>query len=150
MRVSVCIPVKSPEPYLGRAILALDPSLVEETLFERKGKLWEARRRLAGRAHCSLILNLDADTILPRGYLPKAVSLFDENPKLGAVALRYVPPHDHGHLAFGTSLLPKKIMLLFYDWTGGVPCECVHVWNTLLALGYAVKTVKDMVAEHRQ
>lgn len=119
-----------------------------EILVDFEGRLWEARRRLAERARCDLVLNLDADNILPQGYLKAAMDIFERLPNVGAVALMYVAPYDHGHLGFGTSLIPRELMLKYYDYRGGAVCECRYMWNKLEAQGFQVVTVKGMVARY--
>lgn len=155
--ISVLIPVKEPCSTLHyvlrrlEEIMGADPGLICELLTETKGSLPEARVSLARRAQAGLILNLDADTLIPLDYLSEAVRLFKAHNRVGAVALNY-DPNPQGHLAFGTSVMPRWLFLRTYDWKGpaqGHGCECLHVWRRLTSEGWILATL-PMAAEHKR
>ena len=73
------------------------------------------------------ILCLDDDTILPEGYIEKALGIL-KNPRIVAVAIDYEIPQ--GHLAFGTSIWRTAELKRLYDYEPkDSECECVHMWN---------------------
>jgi hypothetical protein len=153
----VLIPVKQPcetlEYVLGRLneIKRAVPGLISEILIESEGSLQDARVSLASRAQDDLILNLDADTLIPLKYLPRAIILFDRCVHIGALALDYYP-EPQGHLAFGTSVMPRDLFLRSYDWKGALEskaCECLYMWRKLTALGWILSTL-PLAAEHKR
>ena len=155
--ISVCIPVKDPEPALPRVLKRIreikqrNPGLISEVLVEREGSLREARRALAKKAISHLMLNLDADTLIPPQYLSWTRQLFEGHTKLGAVALDY-RPRAQGHLAFGTSVMPTQVMFELYDYPGkkeARTCECFYMWRKLFKEGWILATL-PLHAEHKK
>lgn len=155
--ITVGIPVKEPcstLPYVLRRIQEiqdLNPGLISEVLTETKGSLPEARVSMARQTQAALILNLDADTLIPVDYLSQAVRLFKTHKRVGALALNY-SPNPQNHLAFGTSVMPTLLLLRTYDWKGYAEngtCECLHMWRRLTSEGWILATL-PMAAEHKQ
>jgi len=153
--LTVCIPVKVPEPYLTAVlkrieeIRRIEPNLISDVLTCNKGSLAEARLSLAEKAQTEFILNLDADTLIPVDYPYKAVSILIQSPLVGAVALNY-SSKPQSHLAFGTSIMRRKLMLEMYDWKSireSRGCECLYMWRKLMNLGYHIAW-SPMNAEH--
>lgn len=149
MSLSVLIPIWEPEPWLQpvlnrvRLIQHSNPGLVLELLTEREGSLWEARRSLAERARAPFIFNLDADSLVPVDYPARALAVLKKDPFVGAVALNYLPKPQF-HLAFGTSIMRRDVMLKWYGWSGSVKsgtCECLHMWRQLDGAGYVLATL---------
>ncbi len=110
MKVSVVIPAYNEEGYIGRClkaalreiqssgidaeVIVVDNASTDETASvvsafgcvklvhePRRGLSW-ARQRGYTASRGELIANLDADCIMPRGWLTKAVKAFDANPRL--------------------------------------------------------------------
>jgi glycosyltransferase involved in cell wall biosynthesis len=110
MKVSVVIPAYNEEGYIGRClkaalreirrsgidaeVIVVDNASTDETAavvsaFDCVTLVHEPRRGLSWarqRGYCEsggeLIANLDADCVMPRGWLTKAVRAFDANPRL--------------------------------------------------------------------
>lgn len=110
---------------------------------------WTARINGAKMAKTIYLLNLDANTILPDGYLEGAMRRLEKEKNV-VVALDY--EDCQGHLGMGTSLWLTKIFRLLYDWkmNGGTNlgyCECTYMWNKVRRAGFKVETLY-MRAKH--
>ncbi len=84
----------------------------------------EARRKAILMVNTELTLILDADVILPKGYISKALELLKDEETV-VVSIEY--DRCVGHLPFGTSLWKTKWLKELYDWSGR-GCECLLMW----------------------
>lgn len=154
--LSILIPVKQPEPWLKKCLKQLEMIkerngwLIGEILTCETGTMAEARLKLAKEAKYPFICNLDADVILPFGYLQDAFDLLKKDARVGAVAINHRPKSMY-HLGFGTSVMRRSVMLTHYDFidtTRNPPCECMHMWHKLHSAGFIIATL-PYVATHR-
>jgi hypothetical protein len=119
--------------------------------------MWEARKIGYGKVKTAFALNLDADTVLPEGYVQDALNLLREN-SCDAVAIDYQPLQ--GHYAFGTSIWRTALLKELYDyppravenlikvgeqeWITAFQngfCECTYMWARLLRSGGKLETL---------
>lgn len=103
-------------------------------------------------------LNLDADTILPNGYVLDSLNVLRKN-SCDAVAIDYDPPQ--GHYAFGTSIWRAELLKELYDYPPKVVeklinvgkqewvtafqngfCECTYMWARLLRSGEKLESLE--------
>lgn len=92
----------------------------------------EARKLSFNIVTTKYILNLDVDTILPKGYVEDAIKLLDCNPNIYIVAIDYEYPLFQGHLAFGTSVGRTDMLKRIYNYgKDSNTCECVHMWTRM-------------------
>ena len=115
---------------------------------QREASMWEARRLGYEKVETPFTLNLDADTILPNGYVQESLNILREN-SCDAVAIDYNPPQ--GHYAFGTSIWRTELLKALYnyppkaveklikvgehEWVTAFQngfCECTYMWTKLL------------------
>jgi hypothetical protein len=89
----------------------------------------EARKLSYNMCRTKYILNLDVDTVLPKGYVEDAIKLLESNPKIYAVSIDYEYP-SNGHMAFGANIVRTEIIRQAYDWVkdGDIYCECLRMW----------------------
>lgn len=88
------------------------------------------------------ILNLDSDTVLPEGYIERALKILEENEDVAVIAIDYQYPHCQGHLAFGTSIWRTDFLKECYDWTEGTrKCECSYMWIKVRRKGLRIETL---------
>jgi hypothetical protein len=124
---------------------------------QRKVPMWEARRIGYEEVRTPFTLNLDADTILPNGYVLDSLNVLQEN-SCDAVAIDYDPPQ--GHYAFGTSIWRTELLKRLYDyppkaveklikvgeqeWITAFQngfCECTYMWARLIRSGGRLETL---------
>lgn len=102
--------------------------------------LWEARKLGYSLVKTPYILNLDANIVLPKSYLERALRILESDPKIGVVALDY--EILQGHLGFGTSLWRTELLKELYDWNPEEGhCECVYMWAKIRKKGYKIETI---------
>jgi len=118
---------------------------------QRKVPMWEARRLGYEEVKTPFTLNLDADTVLPNGYVQESLNIIRKN-LCDTVAIDYDPPQ--GHYAFGTSIWRTELLKKLYDyppravdrlikvgeqeWVTAFQngfCECTYMWARLLRSG---------------
>jgi len=126
-------------------------------LFERQVPMWEARRIGYEEVRTPFTLNLDADTILPNGYVLDSLDVLRKN-SCDAVAIDYDPPQ--GHYAFGTSIWRTELLKKLYnyppkaveklikvgeqEWITAFQngfCECTYMWARLIRSGGRLETL---------
>jgi hypothetical protein len=126
-------------------------------LFQRQVPMWEARRIGYEEVRTPFTLNLDADTILPNGYVLDSLNVLRKN-SCDAVAMDYDPPQ--GHYAFGTSIWRTELLKKLYDyppkaveklikvgeqeWITAFQngfCECTYMWARLIRSGGRLETL---------
>jgi hypothetical protein len=126
-------------------------SLPNTLLFQKQVPMWEARRIGYEEVKTPFTLNLDADTILPKGYVLGSLNILRKN-SCDAVAIDYDPPQ--GHYAFGTSIWRTDLLKKLYDyppraveklirvgeqeWITAFQngfCECTYMWARLIRSG---------------
>ena len=126
-------------------------------LFQRQVPMWEARRIGYEEVRTPFTLNLDADTILPNGYVLDSLNVLRKN-SCDAVAIDYDPPQ--GHYAFGTSIWRTELLKRLYDyppkaveklirvgeqeWITAFQngfCECTYMWARLIRSGGRLETL---------
>ncbi|MGQ9461152.1 MAG: hypothetical protein ACUVRA_07985 [Candidatus Bathyarchaeaceae archaeon] len=120
-------------------------------LFQKQVPMWEARRIGYEEVGTPFTLNLDANTILPNGYVLDSLNVLRKN-SCDVVAIDYDPPQ--GHYAFGTSIWRTELLKKLYDyppkaveklvkvgeqeWITAFQngfCECTYMWARLLRSG---------------
>jgi len=173
--LTIVIPVRAPHDLDGfikgnSSILSItkkvvvdsgdgDPlRLLPNTLWlQRQVPMWEARRQGYEEVKTPFTLNLDADTVLPNGYVRESLNILREN-SCDAVAIDYDPPQ--GHYAFGTSIWRTDMLRKLYDyppkaveklikvgkqeWITAFQngfCECTYMWARLLRSGGKLETL---------
>jgi hypothetical protein len=118
---------------------------------QRHVPMWDARKLGYEKVKTLFTLNLDADTILPEGYVHECLNILQKK-QCDAVAIDYDPPQ--GHYAFGTSVWrtgplkqlydypPKPVQKLINvgqrEWIMAFQngfCECTYMWARLLRSG---------------
>jgi hypothetical protein len=135
--------------------------------FQKQVPMWEARRIGYEEVRTPFTLNLDADTILPNGYVLDSLNVLRKN-SCDAVAIDYDPPQ--GHYAFGTSIWRTDLLRKLYDyppkaveklikvgeqeWITAFQngfCECTYMWARLIrsrgrleTLGYKATHLKKL------
>jgi len=126
-------------------------------LLQKQVPMWEARRLGYEEAKTPFTLNLDADTILPNGYVLDSLNVLRKN-SCDAVAIDYDPPQ--GHYAFGTSIWRTELLKKLYDyppkaveklikvgeqeWITAFQngfCECTYMWTRLIRSGGRLETL---------
>jgi len=126
-------------------------------LFQKQVPMWEARRIGYEEVRTPFTLNLDADTILPNGYVLDSLNVLRKNSS-DAVAIDYDPPQ--GHYAFGTSIWRTELLKKLYDyppkavaklikvgeqeWITAFQngfCECTYMWTRLIRSGGRLETL---------
>jgi hypothetical protein len=126
-------------------------------LFQKQVPMWEARRIGYEEVRTPFTLNLDADTILPNGYVLDSLNALRKN-LCDAIAIDYDPPQ--GHYAFGTSIWRTELLKKLYDyppkaveklikvgeheWVTAFQngfCECTYMWARLLRSGGKLGTL---------
>lgn len=120
--------------------------------FDQNTSWWFARRFGLEFVKTKYVLNLDVDTVLPEGYVEKAIEILETRPEVGAVALNYAAPHIQSHLAFGTSVWRTEQLKELYDWRlapdqSANKCECEYMWGKLAKKNLKVETL-PMEAVH--
>ena len=92
---------------------------------------WDARRKGLEYVKTKYVLNLDADTILPDGYVERAIEWLEACPKVGIVTINYQKPHTQDHGAFGTSVMRTEEMRKLYHYKPKdypyCQCECKYM-----------------------
>jgi hypothetical protein len=101
----------------------------------------EARKLTYNLCKTKYILNLDSDTVLPKGYVEDALKLLESNPKIYVVGIDYEFPYTQGHMAFGASIGRVDMLKQVYRWNPTIKsCECIFIWtilkNHLVSLPY--------------
>jgi len=115
---------------------------------QKQVPMWEARKLGYKEVRTPFTLNLDADTILPEGYVQESLDLLRKG-ACDAVAIDYDPPQ--GHYAFGTSIWRTDLLRKLYnyppktveklirvgkqEWVTAFQngfCECAYMWARLL------------------
>jgi hypothetical protein len=120
-------------------------------IFNNDASFWEARRIGLEDIKTKYVLNLDVDTILPEGYIERAIGWLEECPKVGIVNINYKFPHKQSHGAFGTSVMRTEDMRKLYDYSPkdypSKPCECQYMREKVLNAGMS-SVLLDMEAIH--
>jgi len=117
---------------------------------KRDMPFWEARKHAYNKVQTQFILNLDADVIIPDGYLKDAISLLES--KVDVVSIFYEDVnHCQGALEFGISVWKTEILKRLYDFSfekifskeivkvgqniystlNNGWCECTYMWRKL-------------------
>jgi len=113
---------------------------------------WEARKLGYSLVKTPFTLNLDADVIVPNGYVQGGLELL-EQANIGAVSIFFeddgagLRPH-WGTLQYGISLWRTELLKRLYDYerSNGY-CECVYMWRKLEQNGFRIETL-PMRAKH--
>jgi hypothetical protein len=119
--------------------------------------MWEARKIGYGKVKTFFTLNLDADTVLPEGYVQESLNHLRKN-LCDVLAIDYDPPQ--GHCAFGTSIWRTDLLKKLYDyppkaveklikvgkqeWITAFQngfCECTYMWARLIRSGGRLETL---------
>ena len=99
-----------------------------------------ARKHAYSLVKTPFILNLDADNILPKGYVDEALMLLQNQEDVAVVAIDY--EKCLGHYGFGTSLWRTEVLKAFYDYKeGNVLCECVYMWRKVHQAKLKIETL---------
>jgi hypothetical protein len=167
--LTIVIPVKDPpdlERFIRGNFSILDASwkvvvdsgggqqlgrLLKTLWIQRRVPMWEARKLGYEEVESPFTLNLDADTVLPNGYVQECLSTLQNN-QCDAVAIDYDP--SQGHYAFGTSVWRTDLLKKLYnyppkaveklikigqgEWVTAFQngfCECTYMWARLLGSG---------------
>lgn len=131
--------------------------LLKTLWIQRQVPMWEARKLGYREVELPFTLNLDADTVLPDGYVQECLSTLQDN-QCDAVAIDYDPPQ--GHYAFGTSVWRTDLLKKLYnyppkaveklikvgqgEWVTAFQngfCECTYMWARLLGSGGKLETL---------
>jgi len=128
---------------------------------------WEARKIGYGRVQTKHILNLDADVIVPKGYVEDALALLQN--KADAVSIFYEDVnHCQGALEYGVSMWKTQVLRELYDFSmdkvmdgrivkvGSMAystlhhgwCECTYMWRKLKNAGGRLETLPYYRAKH--
>lgn len=115
---------------------------------------WEARKLGYSKVKTPFILNLDADVIVPKGYVEKALEILKQQKILGAVSIFFEDEdvaglRSHkGILEFGVSLWKTELLKSLYDYRKpNSCCECIYMWRQLEKAGFRLETL-PMRAKH--
>jgi cellulose synthase/poly-beta-1,6-N-acetylglucosamine synthase-like glycosyltransferase len=112
---------------------------------------WEARRIGLRDVKTKYVLNLDVDTILPDGYIERAIEWLEDCPKVGIVTINYQKPYNQNHGAFGTSIMRTGDMKKLYDYNPKnypyCQCECKYMQDKILKSDMGTVTL-DLLAVH--
>lgn len=137
MRLTIVLPIKETEE-LRNYLLSLHSYLTQyPTIIIDEFNLSDARRYGIDKVDTEYTLCLDLDTILPEGYIERAIEIL-VNPDVAVVAIDY--ERLQGHLAFGTSVWKTDILRKLYDWKN-IDCECIHMWKRVHSSGYLIETL---------
>jgi glycosyltransferase involved in cell wall biosynthesis len=114
--------------------------------FTQNTSFWFARRFGLEFVKTKYVLNLDVDTVLPKGYIEQAIAILEARPEVGAVTAEYAEPFNNNHhLGFGNSVWRTEQLKELYDWrlTTKQPsmCECNHMWDKLMKKELKVETL---------
>jgi len=132
---------------------------------QRQVPMWEARKIGYEKVKTLFTLNLDADTILPKGYVQESLNVLRRS-RCDAVAIDYDPPQ--GHYAFGTSVWRTDLLRKLYDyppraveklvkvgqreWVTAFQngfCECTYMWARLLRSGGKLESLNHRAIHMR-
>jgi cellulose synthase/poly-beta-1,6-N-acetylglucosamine synthase-like glycosyltransferase len=107
---------------------------------------WIARKYALNYIKSKYVLNLDADTILPDGYIEKAIELLEKCSNIGMVNINYQKPYTQNHGAFGTSIMRVEDMKKLYDYSPldypNCICECKYMEDKVLKAGMSTVTLE--------
>lgn len=154
--IDVMMPVKlgSPIPY------GVLKSLVEQ---EREFRLYVRTNMLKGKMESIVdnrnvlkkyttseyVLWLDSDVIIPPDGLNYMERFLDEHREHAAVALSYCgSPEKEKHITMGCTLVRKRILDLLTFRFDDKGCECAYFCQDIQKLGYKVKYLPNLMAEH--
>lgn len=84
-----------------------------EVIVERSTPIFEARRKAISRATQPISLILDADTVIPSEFLPRAIQKVEEG---YTACTLYYAPDTQGHPPFGASLWNTEKLKQLYDY----------------------------------
>lgn len=122
------------------------------TYLKKHIPFWEARKLGYSIVKTPFTLNLDADIIIPKGYIEKALEILQQ-PKIGAVSTFFedngigLRPH-WGTLQYGISLWRTELLQSLYDYQKPNDfCECLYMWRKLEKSGFRLETI-PMRAKH--
>ena len=96
----------------------------------------EARKKAISLVQTEYTLVLDADVILPKGYISKALKLL-EDPETIVVSIHY--DRCTGHLPMGTSIWKTTWLKKLYYWSGRSN-ECLLMWARTLSKKKKIET----------
>jgi len=99
--------------------------------------LKDARLKAISLVKTKYTLVLDADVILPEGYLRKALKLL-KDPETIVVSIEY--DRCIGHLPFGTSVWKTEWLKKLYYWSGKGSCECILMWARVHTVKKRIET----------
>jgi uncharacterized protein (DUF2237 family) len=123
-------------------------------------KFWQARKLGIEKVITDFTLNLDADVIVPKGYVENALALLKK--EADAVSIFYVDVgHCQGALEFGVSVWKTEVLKKLYDFSldkamdgkivkvGSMAystlnhgwCECTYMWRKLKNAGGRLETL---------
>jgi glycosyltransferase involved in cell wall biosynthesis len=175
--LSIVIPVKNPpslEAFIeGNAgLFSKSPLIVidsgggealekhAEIYVKKDLNFWEARKLGYTHIRTPYVLNLDADVIVPDGYIAEALNLLET--KAEAVSIFYEDvAHCQGALEFGVSVWKTEVLRQLYDFSmdkvmdGKIVkvglmaystlnhgwCECTYMFRKLKQNGYRLETL---------
>lgn len=147
INLTIVLPIKETEE-LRTYLMPLHSYLNEyPSIVVNEFSLSEARKYGINRVDTEYTLCLDLDTILPEGYIEKAIKILDNNSNVMVVAIDY--EKLQGHLAFGTSIWRTKFLKEHYNWDSEhiIQCECIHMLRKVIKSGYVIETL-PMRAKH--
>jgi len=159
MTVAIVIPVKNPrwlDEFIeqNKEILTKYPVIVIDSgggeklkefarvYIEKDVHLWDARKIGYSYASEPYILNLDADIVLPKNYIERAIRILEGMEIMGAVSVFFETINrNRGMLEYGCSVWKTEILKQLYDWKGQGPCECFYMWDKLQQEGLLIGTL---------
>ena len=116
---------------------------------DRISTLWGAREEGLSHVGTDFVLNLDANKILPEGYIEQAMKLFDQDSEHNIAVIAIDHEDLMGHLSFGTSIWRTNALKVLYNWTQSTSrfCECTYMWSRVRKAGFRIETL-NMRAIH--
>jgi len=175
--LTIVIPVKNPPDIKGflkgnkhllkrNAVVVVDSGggealeSIAKTYVRQNLTFWEARKLGYECVKSPYVLNLDADIIVPEGYVDGALALL--RAEVDAVSIFYEDVgHCQGALEFGVSIWKTEVLRRLYDFSldlvldGKITkvgtqafstlnngwCECTYLWRKLKQNGYRLETL---------
>jgi len=128
---------------------------------------WDARKLAYQQVQTDLTLNLDADVIIPDGYLEQAIEKL-QTKNVAAISIFYEEVnHCQGALEYGVSIWKTNILKQLYDYSiektftpkivkvapkvwsnlNNGWCECTYMWRKIKDAGFQLETL-SMRAKH--
>jgi len=132
---------------------------IATTYLRENVPFWTARKLGYEHVQTEHILNLDADVVVPKGYIKEAIEILK---KADAVSIFYEDVgHCQGALEFGVSMWKTQVLRRLYDFSmdkvmdgrivkvGSMAystlnhgwCECTYMWRKLKLSGGRLETL---------